>query len=57
MVARGVHESFEGGPYRNGYIFEKWNYTREQKIYLTERDHPDTDIYWRHKLVRVITIQ
>jgi hypothetical protein len=54
MVARGVHGSFEGGTYRIGYIFEKWNYTREQKIkcrddlawYMTERDHPDTDIYW-----------
>ena len=54
MVARGVHESFEGGTYRNGYIFEKWNYTREQKLkcrddlatFMTERDHPDTDIYW-----------
>ena len=63
MVARGVHESFEGGTYMNGYIFEKWNYTREQKLkcrddlawYMTERDHPDTDIYWtvfRHKLER-----
>ena len=63
MVARGVHESFEEGPYRNGYIFEKWNYTRKQKLkcrddlawYMTERDHPDTDIYWtvfRHKLER-----
>jgi len=63
MVARGVQKSFEGGTYRNGYIFEKWNYTREQKIkcrddlawYMTERDHPDTDIYWtvfRHKLER-----
>ena len=63
MVARGVHESFEGGTYRNGYIFEKWNYTRKQKLkcrddlawYMTERDHPDTDIYWtvfRHKLER-----
>lgn len=63
MLARGIHESFEGGTYRTGYIFEKWNYTREQKVkcrddiasYMTERDHPDTDILWtvfRHKLER-----
>jgi hypothetical protein len=63
MLARGVHESFEGGRFEIGYIFEKWNYTREQKIkcrddlasYMTERDHPDTDILWtvlRHKLER-----
>jgi len=63
MVARGVHASFEGGSYGVGYIFQKWNYTRTEKIkcredlawYMTERDHPDTDIYWtvfRHKLER-----
>ena len=61
IVARGVHESFEGGPFRIGYIFETWNYTRKQKLkcrddlatFMTERDHPSTDILWtvfRHKL-------
>ena len=61
MVAKCVHDSFEDKPFDIGYIFEPWEYTRAQKQkcrddlawFMTERDHPDTDIYWtvfRHKL-------
>lgn len=62
MVSRCVHESFEGNkPFRISYIFSEWKYTRAQKLkcrddlawFMTERDHPDTDIYWtvfRHRL-------
>ena len=63
MLARGIHESFEDGEFDIQYIYAPWNYTREQKVrcrdhiatYMTERDHPDNDIYWtvfRHKLER-----
>lgn len=63
MLARGVHASFETGTFHIDYIYRTWRYTREQKIkcrddlawYMTNRDHPDTDIYWtvfRHKLER-----
>ena len=63
MLARGVHASFETGPFHIDYIYTPWHYTRQQKIkcrddlawYMTKRDRPDTDIYWtvfRHKLER-----
>jgi len=62
MVSRCVHGSFEGGvPFSKDYVFSQWNYTRQQKRkcrddlawFMTERDHPDTDLYWtvfRHRL-------
>lgn len=62
MLSRCVHNSFEGNvPFHEDYVFSEWKYSPEQKRkcrddlawFMTERDHPDTDLYWtvfRHRL-------